>query len=81
MPQPQQVLTYTMGRFRVSHSFMGFAMGVYPCLPASIMAMLRMELSLREFLPLCKHTDHEGKSKGTSRHIQSPAKYRSPGAI
>ena len=42
-----QVLTYTMGRFRVSHSCMGFAMGVHPCLPASIMAMLRLELTLR----------------------------------
>ena len=49
-----QILTHIMGRF--SHNCMGFAMGVHPCLPASIMATLRRELNFRELSQLCKHT-------------------------
>ena len=38
-----QTLTNIMGR--PSHSCMGSALGVHPCLPASIMAMFRVEYS------------------------------------
>ena len=40
---------------RFSHNCTGFATGVHPRLPASIMATLRMELNFRELSQLCKH--------------------------